>query len=65
MKPTIGRIVVVNDGDDGVPAIVTRVHSEFCVDVTTFPPNGASPMPLISVSEGTLSGQWVWPPRGE
>lgn len=49
-----------------VPAIVTRVWSEECVNLTAFPSDGA-PVCFSSVplkNENNAAGyHWEWPPR--
>lgn len=66
MKPTIGRIVLFNSRSEGeVPAIVTAVHSDTCVNLTVFN-DGGIPSPAISVEEDNefdTSGRgcgWHW-----
>lgn len=69
-KPSPGRIVLVTDADsNGVsehPAIVTRVWSPECVNLTVFP-DYAPPYYMTSVqvsTDGSSQPQrWRWPPR--
>jgi hypothetical protein len=62
VKPTLGRIVLYTEGDASiVPAIVTYADSAL-VKLTCFRP-GWPPYPAESTSEGTLPGEWAWPPR--
>jgi hypothetical protein len=55
MKPSVGRIVLVfadpklNNGADEAPAIITRVFSDTCVNVTVFP-DATTPYPRTSVN---------------
>ena len=77
MKPAIGRIVHFHDLTSptgaGMPyvdtfaAIITAVHSDTCVNLTIFYPNGDT----RGVSSVSLDGDvgthtpysWSWPPR--
>ncbi len=71
MKPSIGRIVLFrgekSNGANEHPAIVTRVWSDTCVNLTVFLDNGA-PFVVTSatqdedVESGSLRA-WRWPPR--
>lgn len=61
MPPTIGRIVHVRIGDQTLPAIVTRVHSEKSVNVRVFGDDDEIPEHLSSVVQGTGDLQWQWP----
>lgn len=70
MKPSVGRIVhyVPREGmGDPVPAIITKVHSELCVNLTIF---YDSLLPSIETSvmlkhDETDFNAWMWPPRVE
>lgn len=77
MTPTIGRIVLFSSNDPEhlgnqakeAPAIITRVWSDTCVNLTVFR-DADSPLSMTSVClyEGDFaaSGQsiaWRWPPR--
>ena len=76
MTPTIGRIVLFKSKDvkelgnhaEEVPAIITRVWSENCVNLTVFR-DFAEPLLQTSVTYAEdldASGQhsaWRWPPR--
>lgn len=77
MTPTIGRIVHFRpaDGDTAarnnysdsaaeviLPAIITRVWSDTCVNLTIFPDN-AAPFTRTSVTFGEAKFGWEWPPR--
>jgi hypothetical protein len=75
-KPSIGRIVHYHpfaEGEPGIPftgeappcpAIITKVFSEDCVNLTIF---GVESVPLLrtSVLRGgpAAQGSWSWPPR--
>lgn len=75
-KPSVGRIVLFRSnqikdvGFDGaeVPAIITAVHSDDCVNLTVFR-DAQDPVPITSVNyaeDFEASGQglaWRWPPR--
>lgn len=70
-KPSVGRIVLVSDTPEsnGItehPAIINRVWSETCVNVTVFPDAG-TPYAKTSVvlsEDGTAQmHSWRWPPR--
>lgn len=67
-KPSLGRIVLVkpHGHDAELPAIVTRVHSEDCINVAAFLDNSSSVMPVSSCTpqETNPDGYgWRWPPR--
>lgn len=74
MKPSLGRIVLFrseqSNGQHEHPAIVTRVWSDTCVNLTVLPDCGA-PVSKTSViqnedmTEGNQSVAWRWPPRVE
>jgi hypothetical protein len=73
MKPTVGRIVLfrsesaerTGNGATEVPAIITRVWSEHCVNLQVFR-DGSDPISLTSVSMAELDqptnhhGTWRW-----
>lgn len=69
-RPSIGRIVhyhaLSSDGPVVThPAVVTRVHSDRCVNLTILFDGGA-PEPRTSVERATesdVAGRWSWPPR--
>lgn len=50
IMPSIGRIVLFSSvhQDGELPAIVTKVHSQDCINVTVFP-DGGIPFPMSSV----------------
>lgn len=68
MIPTVGRIVYYKTyGTPGgeyqsedKAAIVTRVHTEECIDLCVFNPTGL--FFNISVMQGGNGGQWDWMP---
>lgn len=63
MKPTVGRIVHYQNGNIFAPAIVTRVWSDTCVNLTAFP-DGDPPFCAGGVTnDETDSRRWAWPPR--
>lgn len=64
MKPSIGRIVHVCTDANGTvePAIITRVWSDTCINVTLFP-DCADPHSLTSIVQGEGIHEWQWPPR--
>jgi hypothetical protein len=71
-KPSIGRIVLFRSHESNAaqehPALITRVWSDTCVNLTVFPDNG-SPILETSVNQNeSLEGPnqdlaWRWPPR--
>jgi hypothetical protein len=71
-KPSIGRIVLfrthASNGALEHPAIITRVWSDTCVNLSVFPDFG-EPQPRTSVNQNeSLDGPnqdyaWRWPPR--
>lgn len=74
MKPSIGRIVLFrtehSNGTGEHPAIINRVWSDNCVNLTVFPDCGApvsktSVLQNESVTEGDQGFAWRWPPRVE
>jgi len=67
-KPSLGRIVLVNERGQLEPAVVTTVHSETCINVRIL--GDASPNTDVRTSltlrdydslEG--GGGWCFPPR--
>ena len=74
MKPSLGRIVLFRSLDSNSakehPALVTRVWSDTCVNLTVFPDN-LEPVCKTSVTQNeSLEGPnqdyaWRWPPRVE
>jgi hypothetical protein len=69
MKPTIGRIVhfIEQDGAKPLPAVITEVHSDTCVNLSVIPNvEHKSPHLVTSVTnhEGSQP-RWMWPPRDE
>jgi len=73
-KPSLGRIVLVSDpghesnGTTEHPAIINRVWSDVCVNLTVFPDCG-TPYSKTSVvlhedeSTPPQPNEWRWPPR--
>lgn len=70
-KPSLGRIVihrgVHGNGSYEHPAIINRVWSSECVNLTVFPDCG-SPTPSMSQlyiddPANTANDGWYWPPR--
>lgn len=66
MKVTLGRIVMLTGTSIApeVPAIVTAIHSETCINATAFLPNGnvsgfSSVIEQGSGVEGNVA--WTWP----
>jgi hypothetical protein len=72
-KPTLGRTVLFRLADADAPgaprmhpAVVTRVWSDTCVNLTVFRDGGAI-VPAVSVDHApvdgrpTLTGTWSWP----
>jgi hypothetical protein len=71
MKPKIGMRVLYKcakprpewAGDqDQSPAIITRVWSDTCVNLTVFGDSACGAVSLTSVCCGTGEGQWTWMP---
>ncbi len=71
MKPSIGRIVLFRrenvNGVDEHPAIITRVWSDTCVNLTVWLDGGAtffaSSAMLNEDMESADRNLWRWPPR--
>ena len=74
MKPSLGRIVLFrsldSNGTKEHPALVTRVWSDTCVNLTVFPDYG-DVITKTSINQNeSLEGPnqelaWRWPPRVE
>jgi hypothetical protein len=69
-SPTIGRIVHIlpHPGAAWVPAIITRVFSDICVNARVFVDNNGDIEWLSSVMHESYEGnghgpRWRWPPR--
>ena len=62
MKPSIGRIVHFYFEGHVCAAVVVAVHTDDCVNLTVFHPNGYT-IPKTSINAGTGDQQWSWPPR--
>ena len=80
MKPTVGRMVHFYSGDIAdqsnvagagpYPAVITRVWSDTCVNLTVFPDNGVGLLHFTSVANhmpedraNMIGRAWEWPPR--
>ena len=72
MKPSLGRIVLYrsidNNGTREHPALVTRVWTDTCVNLTVFPDFGQLLLKTSVVQNESLEGPnqdnaWRWPPR--
>jgi hypothetical protein len=61
-RPSIGRIVRYHHPRADMPAIITAVHSEACVNLHVFIDGEASEI-RTSVEIGNVTGGWSWPPR--
>lgn len=58
-RPTVGRIVLYKGfGDNYLPGIITKVHSEGIVDIHTF---GNSTHVKNVVVQGSQNYTWSWP----
>ncbi len=71
MKPSLGRIVLFHNFDSNAtkehPAIITRVWSDTCINLTVFPDYSVS-IVRSSVNQDEEMKQefgWRWPPRVE
>jgi hypothetical protein len=71
-QPSVGRIVLfrseLSNGVTEHPAIVNRVWSDTCVNLTVFPDCGhpiikTSVLQNEDMSEGNQTLAWRWPPR--
>lgn len=67
MKPSIGRIVIFIGKESNSsfehPAIITRVWSDDCVNLTVFLDNTA-PMVFTSITQNEgAQYRWKWPER--
>lgn len=74
MKPSLGRIVLFrsldSNGSKEHPALVTRVWSDTCVNLTVFPDYGELVFKTSVNQNESLEGPnqelaWRWPPRVE
>lgn len=61
MKPTVGRIVYYNIGGENNAAIITRVWTDICVNLTVFNGNGNVEY-HSSILQGKEYYQWDWMP---
>ena len=69
-KPSIGRIVIHRGIESNFtkdhPAIINRVWSDTCVNLTVFPDCGApqSQTSQVEIDPTDAEGRgWFWPPR--
>lgn len=62
MKPSVGRIVHLRQGDATLAAVVSKVWSDTTVNLAFFTEDGSC-SPRTSVIFGTEDGRWSWPPR--
>ncbi len=66
IKPTIGRVVLFNDGISiqRVPALITYVHSDECINIGGFDQNGApfsrTSVNLIQDDQNCYVGSAEW-----
>jgi hypothetical protein len=65
MKPSIGRIVQVFTRGEWRPALVTRVHSDTCINASIFSDDGEAVDRKTSLvlNEAEQELAWRWPPR--
>ena len=61
MKPTIGRIVHFTEDGQPLPAIITKVHSDTCVNLQVFYDSNRIGAWRSSVTQGTGERSWAWP----
>ena len=61
MKPTVGRIVHFMDGGQPLPAIITKVHNDTCVNLRVFYDTNRNGAWKSSVMQGTGDSSWAWP----
>lgn len=65
-SPSIGRIVLTHDQYEQLcPAIVTRVHTDICVNARIFVDSLPERTSLVEVTDPAQLDQyrWMWPPR--
>lgn len=66
MKPSVGRIVFYNSNGTMEASVVVKVFENSennMINLRAFGDNSSNAAWHTSVSEGTESGQWMWPPR--
>jgi hypothetical protein len=65
MKPTIGRIVIYNDGNRDFAAIITRVHNDTCVNLAGFGDHQTTYVTSATSCNGesVCAHSWRWPSR--
>lgn len=61
MKPSVGRIVHVVEDGQPLPVIITKVHSDTCVNLRVFYDSNRNDAWRSSVTQGTAQGCWDWP----
>ena len=62
--PTIGKIVHYTvDADQVLPAIITKVWNQTCINVEVFGRYDVQDRIKTSVVQGTGGCEWSWPPR--
>lgn len=63
--PSIGRIIHVVSNGETIPAIITHVHTETCVNATAFNKNGTTTgrnsLTLAEATDLTIEHEWTWP----
>jgi hypothetical protein len=64
-KPSIGRIVLVETHNEEKPAMITRVWSDDCVNLTVFDDSSVHYKKSVMRSESgdVEPACWRWPPR--
>jgi hypothetical protein len=62
MKPTVGRIVHFMEGGQPLPALITKVHNDTCVNLRVFYDSNRNGAWKSSVTQGTGEASWAWPP---
>jgi hypothetical protein len=60
MKPSVGRIVHVVEDGQPLPAIITKVHSDTCVNLRVFYDSNRNDAWRSSITQGTAQGCWDW-----
>jgi hypothetical protein len=65
-KPSIGRIVIFTLDDVQSAAMITKVHSDTCVNLRVFPDRGPiieRTSVVIDDAHRRLNPRWSWPER--
>lgn len=72
MKPSIGRIVIhrgiSSNGVQDHPAVINRVWSDECVNLTVLPDCGSPTSRTSQIRiepDSDIENGWYWPPRVE